>query len=334
MTFSIDTIFDYAGLNSIIILFLVLGFFGRNREYYSLTLKTLCAIVVIFSIVNYYYKRPSKGLWTNIEEEDIALITGGSNGLGSDIVKQLLTTKISKIIIVDIVEPKINSERIHYVSCDLSDDKVVLETFQYIVKQLNHKGQHISILINNAGIRHNKSLLTLEQDEILKLFNVNTLSPIHILKSIISNHIKNYQSKKLYIVTISSILGVLAPKNLSIYSATKASMYSIHESLVEELSEYSKIRMLLVTPGQLNTDMFKDVKPPMPFLAPLVESKQLATKIVHKINYGEIGVIASPLYANFLPAIRALPYSLQKLARYLSRMDTKVIDKSTCKDIY
>ncbi|KAK6465867.1 hypothetical protein DFJ63DRAFT_282400 [Scheffersomyces coipomensis] len=297
-----------------------------SNEKYWIIVKIIIASCLFYNLNN-YAKRRSGISWEKVSQDDIVLITGGSNGLGSELVVELAKVNIDQIIILDKVKPKLSIDKVKYIECDLSNEDDTKSVVQNLIHELNSQGKHISILINNAGIRHNQSLLNLDDVNIRKIFNVNTFSPILILRTVIKNHIAYNEDKRLYIVSISSILGVLAPKNLSIYSASKAAIYSIHESLSEELIEYPEIRLLLVTPGQLSTEMFQDVAPSMTWLAPIVSPNWLAKKIISKINMGEIGVLSEPFYANFLPAVRATPFIVQRLCRYFSGMDTKIIDQ-------
>lgn len=129
------------------------------------------------------------------------------------------------------------------------------------------------------------------------------------------------------IVTISSVLGKLGASNLPDYTAAKAGLIAMHNSLRAELAspeapdgtEY--IRTILVTPGQLSTNLFAGVKTPSSFLGPVVEPVELAREIVRMIDAGESGDISMPLYARWIEWMHVLPVSLQRLARKLSGVD-------------
>lgn len=105
----------------------------------------------------------------------------------------------------------------------------------------------------------------------------------------------------------------------------------MHASLCSELASMAalrdaqpgakNIRTVLVKPGQLSTQMFGSIETPSSFFGPVVEGVDLAKAIVNKIDSGESGVIALPLYAGCIEWMGILPYGLQWLARRVSGVD-------------
>lgn len=275
------------------------------------------------------YTLPSN--WRRLGKRDVALVTGGLGGLGIEIVKKLIFNyKVSKVIVLDVKKPKFNFDhRVEFFQCDLAVASELKTAVEKIIRDLSRTNQHISVLVNNAGVRNSGPLLYIKEDDILQAFGVNILAPISILRMVIANHIKNHILSQLYVVSVSSVLGILAPKNLLVYAATKAAIIQVHESLTQELKAYKSIRLLLVTPGQLTTDMFADVSPSRLFFAPLVNHIALAGAIVEKISTGETGELCEPLYANFLSIVKTLPLILQQACRWFSGMDEKVTDIMT-----
>jgi hypothetical protein len=67
--------------------------------------------------------------------------------------------------------------------------------------------------------------------------------------------------------------------------------------------------------------MFKGMKTPSNFLAPVVAPVELAKEIVWTIDSGWSGEVMLPLYARTMAVIPALPVGLQKIIKFLSGMD-------------
>lgn len=281
----------------------------------SLTLLCL-AIICFYSIsaLNRRHKRSGPN-WDKLGSEDVALVTGGSNGLGLELVKILLRLDV-KVINLDKIEPPSRHENLSFYKCDLGN----LTALTNVIAQIKKSGRLPTILINNAAIRHTKPFLHLSMEEIQTTDNVNLQSSLLLLRSFLKE-----ESRRFYVINIASVLGLLNPVNLSMYSLTKAALISIHESLTYELRHKNpNIRFLLVLPGQLNTRLFQDVKPPKQFFAPVVKSEQLALKIIEKIQLGERGELYIPFFARYVPLMKMFPSCLRDLLRWLTDLDTSV----------
>lgn len=271
-----------------------------------------------------------KGSWRGLNSKDIALVTGGAAGLGKEIVQELLHGGVEKVIVLDknVVESPDN--RIEYHQVDVGNECQLKDALSSILARLSASGRHISICINNAGIRHCESLLNLPEDRIRDIFNVNCLAHVWTLRAVLLNHIERVMAAdakaQLSVVLVSSVLGVLGPRNLLVYSASKAAVTQVHELLVQELKHLPSVRLLLVVPGQLSTGMFGDVPPSREFFAPIISPVKLARSIVNRIDSGETGVICEPFYAGFLPLVKVFPMVLQDWCRQFSLMDEKIVD--------
>lgn len=136
------------------------------------------------------------------------------------------------------------------------------------------------------------------------------------------------------IVTVSSVLGHLGASHLSDYAAAKAGLTAMHASLRSELASMAassdegsahpgakNIRTVLVKPGQLSTQMFGSIDTPSSFFGPVVQGVDLAKAIVAAVDGGTSCVISEPLYARYIEWMGVLPYSLQRMARWVSGVD-------------
>jgi short-subunit dehydrogenase len=159
---------------------------------------------------------------------------------------------------------------------------------------------------------------------IYRTFRVNTLSHFITLKTFLPYMLREGRGT---IVTVSSVLGHLGAANLSAYTASKAALLALHHSLRAELAqipEAAEIKTILVTPGQMSTQMFADVKPPSNFFAPTATPAALAKSIIRLIERGEGGEVAIPMYSQYIGFFSILPVGIQHLVRRWSGLDTAV----------
>ncbi len=91
-----------------------------------------------------------------------------------------------------------------------------------------------TILINNAGIVNGKPLLALSAAEVQRNFNVNLLSHFHTIRTFLPGMLATETGGT--IVTISSVLGKLGASHLADYTAAKAGLIAMHNSLPPELA--------------------------------------------------------------------------------------------------
>jgi short-subunit dehydrogenase len=181
-----------------------------------------------------------------------------------------------------------------------------------------------TILINNAGIVHTRSILDSTAEDVEQTFRTNTLSHFTTLRTFLPYMLHERRGT---IVTVTSVLGHLGPANLSAYAASKAALLALHHSLRAELSQNpdaDDIKTILVTPGQLGTKMFAGVKTPSNFLAPIISPAEIAKDILKLIERGESGEIAVPLYSKYIHVLGALPVGVQALVRRWSGVDDAI----------
>lgn len=161
-------------------------------------------------------------------------------------------------------------------------------------------------------------------DTVYRTFRVNTLSHFTTLRTFLPYMI---QERRGTIVTVSSVLGHLGAANLSAYTASKAALLALHHSLRAELSqipEAEEIKTILVTPGQMGTKMFANVKTPSNFLGPVVTPAEVGKDIIRLIERGESGEVALPLYSRYIQVLGVLPVGVQRLVRKWSGLDRAI----------
>lgn len=292
---------------------------------YVLGVYTLC--MLCFSIFNCLVQNRiiNRQKWLPFDQLDspVAIVTGGSNGLGKDLISQLLTSSQKiKIINIDIKEPNkktLDVNRVVFQRCDLTNS---LEVEKMIKDIKSRYGNQICLIINNAGMRSSYSEYNhIKDSELQRVMQINCYTPFKIIQELRPEQSSNSQC---YIINIASTLGILSPAKTAVYAASKAALICITNSLKFELNTQncSNTRILLVIVGQLNTNMFNGFKAPRQFFAPVVDTKQLAKKLIDCSMIGRQRVIYEPLYANFAYLLMSMPLCIQNFVRSFSKMDT------------
>ncbi len=150
------------------------------------------------------------------------LITGGSRGIGKDIVNKF------KTLGHDVYSP--------------SRDELDLS------KSFMLPRKNFDIIINNAGINPLKNITEINDDEVMK---VNFLSPMQIIKECLPYMVSQKYGR---IINIGSIWIEFAKPLRSAYAASKSALHSLTKSIAIEYGEYN-ILANTVSPGFIATDL-------------------------------------------------------------------------------
>ena len=131
----------------------------------------------------------------------VAVVTGGSGGIGLDVSKKLAKLKI-KVLILDIKKPNITTNKfLYFEKVDLSNKNEINQALDNFIK----KQKRVDYLINAAGVLWFDKDLGLEKIETSiwdKVFDINLKSMFLVLKKILPSMKKNKFGS---IVNISSI---------------------------------------------------------------------------------------------------------------------------------
>jgi 3-oxoacyl-[acyl-carrier protein] reductase len=188
------------------------------------------------------------------DNEKIALVTGGSRGIGSAIASELSQRDIRVYYTYIHQSEKIehdlkNAEKnnIYPLECDVSNYDAVKKT----IKQILADHRSIDYTVNNAGIVHDKALALMSPQQWGKVLATNLTGTFNVCRSVISTMMKQKYGK---IVNISSIGATLAPPYQTNYAASKSGVLAFTRSLAKEVAAYG-ITVNAVAPGFIETDM-------------------------------------------------------------------------------
>lgn len=186
-----------------------------------------------------------------------AVITGGSNGIGKATALKFLNEG-AKVIIWDIVKEKgeelqkeLQNEGhdIHFIEVNTANAEAVEQATQETLRA--HKS--IDILINNAGITRDATLLKMTQDQWQQVIDVNLTGVYNCTRSIAPVMVEKGSG---VILNASSVVGLYGNFGQTNYAATKAGVIAMTKTWARELGKKG-IRVNAVAPGFILTDMVK-----------------------------------------------------------------------------
>ena len=122
------------------------------------------------------------------------------------------------------------------------------------------KTPHIDILINNAGLLIHKPFTDLTEDDWLKMFHVNLMGHIKVIRKTAPFMGKNSRGHIINISSMGGIQGSVKFKGMSAYSAFKGALANLTESLAVEFEE-KNISVNCLAPGSVDTEMFRECFP-------------------------------------------------------------------------
>src|SRR5699024_9401485 len=184
-----------------------------------------------------------------------AIITGASDGIGYETAKALAAEGVNLGLIarteakLQTVQEELSEKgvQVSYAPADVSENNQVQQAVSHLTNQLGN----IDILINNAGIAKFGGFLELEVEEWEKIIQVNLLGMYYVTRAVLPNMIEQEAGD---IINISSTAGQKGGPVTSAYSASKAGVLGLTESLAMEARKHN-IRVSALTPSTVVTDL-------------------------------------------------------------------------------
>jgi short-subunit dehydrogenase len=176
------------------------------------------------------------------------VITGGSDGIGLEVVKKLFERK-ANVIVISRHNEKIKDLNVKFCPCDLKDNQQISTTIAKIINDF----PQIHGLINNAGIWQKQDILENISDQVIDdVISTNLIGLIKVTKKLLP--ILKEQEEAV-IINVSSSSGVKARERQNVYCASKFGVYGFTESLRLDLKN-SKIKITGIYQGGTNTQFF------------------------------------------------------------------------------
>jgi 3-oxoacyl-[acyl-carrier protein] reductase len=191
------------------------------------------------------------------DKQHRVIVTGAGRGIGFGIAEQF-ARQGANVALSDIdaklaqdaanqINETVGAERVLAYTVDVSDVAAIRQMTHAFTEQ----GGPPTVIVANAGVTYYKELLNCTPEDVDKLMGINlrgTFFTAQIGAQAMIDH--NVQGS---IILLSSVVGMRAFRNFSIYSMTKAGIAMLAKSLAMELGEHG-IRANAISPGAILTE--------------------------------------------------------------------------------
>lgn len=182
----------------------------------------------------------------------VALVTGGSRGIGFAVARRLLAEGASVAIVSttqagsDAAVEKLGGKAKGY-ACDISDFAAVQSLVAAVIADFGK----IDILVNNAGITRDGLLLRMPEEDWDRVLDTNLKGAFNTCKAVVRPMMKARFGR---IINISSVVGISGNPGQTNYAAAKAGLIGFSKALAREMASRN-ITVNAIAPGLVETDM-------------------------------------------------------------------------------
>ena len=185
-----------------------------------------------------------------ILSEQVALVTGGSRGIGSAIAKKLgaMGAKVG----VNYNSSRDEAESVSQSIIEAGGDAIIIQgdvssetEASNVVAQINEHWGQIDILINNAGITRDKLLMRMSLEDWENVIDVDLKSAFLCTKYVMPQLIKRRNGR---IINISSVVGIGGNPGQANYAAAKAGLIGFTKAVAREVASRN-VTVNAVAPG-------------------------------------------------------------------------------------
>ncbi|XP_061439056.1 estradiol 17-beta-dehydrogenase 11-like [Rhineura floridana] len=271
----------------------------------------LLEIPLFFLIILYSYLEAFVKLFIPVKEKSVSgqivLITGSGHGLGRAAAYEFARRQCN-LVLWDInkhgVEQTAEECRrlgapAHAFVVDCSKKEDIYSTAEKVKGEIGD----VDILMNNAGVIAPTDVLSTEDHEIQKMFEVNILAHYWTTKAFLPTMMKNNHG---HIITVASAGGHIVAPFLVAYCSSKFAAVGFHRALTEELSALRKngVKTSCICPMFINTDF---VKNPSSRLMPALEPEEVAKQSIKGILTNKRMIFIPPFLKVSVMLDRFLP---------------------------
>lgn len=315
---------------------------------YTFTALKIIVAFVGLSALYYIHSKLSEKVVNNFQVSEpwvagneLVLLTGGSGGIGRQIMEDLSYNGV-RVVILDVKQPPFElPKNVTFYQTDITSSTSLSKTATFIRREHGDP----TIIINNAGVFHHGSILEKSEKYLRQTFDVNTVSHFLIMKEFLPDMIFKNRG---HVVTIASIASFVAVGEMVDYCCSKASALAFHEGLRQELkfwynapnvrtrcesisqmsldSIFGLTTISIVHPNWVMTPLIKGFTQHQGEFGQLLMTPQVVSDaVLEHIFKRQSGQIVLPKHLGLAGSIRGFPIWLQEPIRsFLSNIVRRV----------
>jgi 3-oxoacyl-[acyl-carrier protein] reductase len=190
----------------------------------------------------------------------VAIITGGSRGIGRAIVQELAASGAK--VAFTYRSSREAADTLCWEVKELGGETVGFQQdvtdfagAKAMLAAVKERFGQIDMLVNNAGITRDKPLAMMQEDDWRAVIETNLYGTIHFARAVVYGFMKQKRGR---IVNMTSVSGQTGLPGQTNYSASKAGIIGFTKALAKEVARYS-VTVNAVSPGYIDTDMLDAV---------------------------------------------------------------------------
>jgi short-subunit dehydrogenase len=219
----------------------------------------------------------------NIDGQHV-LVTGGSQGIGTEIAKEFARRGATVTILGR------NAERLAAVATEIGGSSVALDladagALDRAIAKVEFQVGPVDILINNAGAALVREAAAYAPGETTQLMMINAVAPMELTRQVLPGMVSRGKG---HIVNISSLSGVSAVPHMAVYGAGKAALHHYTAAVQRELDfDKAPVGITLVTLGEVAGTQMMEAARQSPIIA-AVSARLSRTKALPPIDRSDV----------------------------------------------
>lgn len=190
----------------------------------------------------------------------VALVTGGSRGIGKAIVLSLMDAGARVAVNYhSSSNPSLGNLEFGSLCKQFKTDVAQLNDVKRMISDLLEHFGRLDILVNNAGVTADDLVMRMTEEKWERVLNINLGGTFHCSQQALRPMIKQRSGR---IINISSVVGLVGNAGQANYAASKAGIIALTRSMAKEYASRG-ILVNAVAPGFIDTEMWKGVDPKM-----------------------------------------------------------------------